>query len=191
MVPSSNEAMAVATASAVILGTTPRPWASRPWARMLACLVALVLALPLGLLLPLPAQAAVDVAKQVLIGADYHGQDLRGGTFNLTNLRDADLSGSDLQGASLFGAKLQDADLSNTNLREATLDSAVFNGTDLTNAVLEDAFAFNTKFSNVIIDGADFTNVPLRGDALKALCAVARGTNPVTGRQTRDTLGCS
>jgi uncharacterized protein YjbI with pentapeptide repeats len=167
--------------------------ASQPgaWARALACLVALLLALPLGWLLPLPALAAVDVAKQVLIGADYHGQDLRGGTFNLTNLRDADLSGSDLQGASLFGAKLQDADLSNTNLREATLDSAVFNGTDLTNAVLEDAFAFNTKFSDVIIDGADFTNVPLRGDALKALCAVARGTNPVTGRQTRDTLGCS
>jgi hypothetical protein len=43
----------------------------------------------------------------------------------------------------------------------------------------------------VTIDGADFTNVPLRGDALKALCAVAQGTNQVTGRLTRDTLGCS
>ncbi|MEX1317340.1 MAG: pentapeptide repeat-containing protein [Synechococcaceae cyanobacterium] len=138
-----------------------------------------------------PAAAAVDVAKQVLIGADYSGQDLRGATFNLTNLRDADLSGSDLQGASLFGAKLQDADLSDTNLREATLDSAVFNGTDLTNAVLEDAFAFNTRFENVTIDGADFTNVPLRGDARKVLCAAARGTNPVTGRDTRASLGCS
>jgi len=90
----------------------------------------------------------------------------------------------------LFGAKLQDADLSDTNLREATLDSAVFDGTDLTHAVLEDAFAFNTKFSNVTITGADFTNVPLRGDALKTLCAAATGTNPVTGRNTRDSLGC-
>ncbi|WP_157665312.1 pentapeptide repeat-containing protein [Cyanobium sp. NIES-981] len=166
-----------------------RPGGQAPF--WLISLLTLALALPLGWLVPSPALAAVDVAKQVLIGADYHGQDLRGGTFNLTNLRDADLSGSDLQGASLFGAKLQDADLSNTNLREATLDSAVFNGTDLTNAVLEDAFAFNTKFTDVIIDGADFTNVPLRGDALKALCAVAGGTNPVTGRRTRDTLGCS
>jgi uncharacterized protein YjbI with pentapeptide repeats len=66
----------------------------------------------------------------------------------------------------------------------------VFNGTDLTNAVLEDAFAFNTRFEAVTITGADFTNVPLRGDALKVLCAAAEGTNPVTGRSTRDTLGC-
>jgi hypothetical protein len=42
----------------------------------------------------------------------------------------------------------------------------------------------------VLIDGADFTNVPFRADALKALCAAAQGTNPVTGRNTRDTLGC-
>ena len=77
------------------------------------------------------------------------------------------------------------------DLREATLDSAIFNGTDLRNARLDDAFAFNTKFIDVRIEGADFTNVPLRGDALKDLCAVAGGTNPSSGRTTRDTLGCA
>ena len=145
-----------------------------------------------ALLLPLasPAWAAMDYAKQVLIGHDFAGADLRGVTFNLTNLRDADFHGADLRGASLFGAKLQDADLSGTDLREATLDSAVLDGTDLRNAVLEDAFAFNTKFTNVQIDGADFTNVPFRGDVLNRLCASASGTNPVTGRSTRDTLEC-
>ena len=146
-------------------------------------------------LLPLwpvpPADAAMDYAKQVLIGADFHGSDLNGVTFNLTNLRDADLSGADLRNASLFGAKLQDANLRGADLRQATLDSAVLEGTDLRDAVLEDAFAFNTKFEDVAIDGADFTNVPLRADVLKKLCASATGTNPVTGRITRDTLGCS
>ena len=47
---------------------------------------------------PQPAAAAMDVAKQVLIGADFSGQELRGATFNLTNLRDATFAGSDLQG---------------------------------------------------------------------------------------------
>jgi uncharacterized protein YjbI with pentapeptide repeats len=153
---------------------------------------AALLSLVLGLLLALPptAWAAMDYAKQVLIGADFHAADLRGVTFNLTNLRDADLHDADLRGASLFGAKLQDANLSGADLRGATLDSAVLQGTDLRNARLDDAFAFNTRFLDVRIDGADFSGVPLRGDALKALCAGATGTNPVSGRETRDTLGC-
>ena len=74
--------------------------------RFLAALMVLwvTLALPMQ-----PAFAAMDYAKQVLIGADFSNRDMQGVTFNLTNLREADLSGSDLQGASLYGAKLQDA----------------------------------------------------------------------------------
>ena len=165
--------------------------------RTVVPLLALLLALPITLLalttlIPAPpALAAMDYAKQVLIGADFHGADLRGVTFNLTNLREASFAGADLRNASLFGAKLQDADFSGADLRDATLDSAVFEGTDLRNARLDDAFAFNTRFLNVRIDGADFTNVPLRGDVLKRLCAVASGTNSSSGRVTRDTLGCA
>ena len=158
--------------------------------RPLAWLLSLALALGLLLVPSGPVQAAMDYAKQVLIGHDFAGSDLRGVTFNLTNLREADFHGADLRGASLFGAKLQDADLRGADLRDATLDSAVLDGTDLRDAVLENAFAFNTKFIHVSIDGADFTNVPLRGDALKTLCAAASGTNPQTGRRTRDTLEC-
>ena len=128
--------------------------------RPAAAALALLLSVCTLVMAPPAAQAAMDYAKQVLIGADFSGREMQGVTFNLTNLRDA------------------------------TLDSAVLDGTNLSNAVLEDAFAFNTRFINVTIRGADFTNVPLRGDVLNSLCAVAEGTNPVTGRDTRDTLGC-
>ena len=64
-------------------------------------------------------------------------------------------------------------------------------GTNLSDAVLEGAFAFNTRFKDVVITGADFTDVPMRGDQLKNLCAVADGANSVTGRSTRESLGCA
>jgi uncharacterized protein YjbI with pentapeptide repeats len=137
-----------------------------------------------------PAAAAMDYAKQSLIGADFHGADLRDTTFNLTNLRGADISGADLRNASLFGAKLQEADLRGADLRGATLDSAVLEDTDLRDAVLADAFAFNTKFRHVQADGADFSNVSLRADALRDLCSSVEGVNPTTGLATRDTLDC-
>ena len=160
--------------------------------RLEALFCVATLAISILIFAPLnPALAAMDYAKQVLIGSDFSDREMRGVIFNLTNLRKADLSGSDLSGASLFGAKLQEANLSNTNLSEATLDSAILDGTNLSNAVLEDAFAFNTRFTNVTIEGADFTNVPLRRDVLKTLCSTAAGTNPTTGRSTRESLGCS
>lgn len=158
--------------------------------RLSAVLLALAIALPFALQGIQPAWAAMDYAKQVLIGADFHGTDLRGATFNLTNLREADFAGADLRLASLFGAKLQEANLSGADLREATLDSAVLKDTDLRGAWLEDAFAFNTRFEDVRIDGADFTNVDLRADARKALCEVATGSHPISLRLTRDTLRC-
>ncbi|MEB3238618.1 MAG: pentapeptide repeat-containing protein [Cyanobacteriota bacterium] len=156
----------------------------------LAVLVQAVLLVGLIVLPTVPAQAAMDYAKQSLIGADFHGADLRDTTFNLTNLRGADFEGADLRNASLFGAKLQEANLRGADLRGATLDSAVLEDTDLRDAVLADAFAFNTKFRQVRADGADFSNVSLRADALRDLCASVSGVNPTTGLATRDTLGC-
>ena len=153
-------------------------------------LLLVAISLPVVGLAAQPALAAMDYAKQVLIGADFHDTDLRGATFNLTNLREADVSGADLRLASLFGAKLQDANLRGADLREATLDNAVLKGTDLRGAWLEDAFAFNTRFEDVRIDGADFSNVDLRSDARKTLCAVATGRHPISQRLTSDTLNC-
>ena len=153
----------------------------------LALLLSLVSTL---IILPDVSWAAMDYSKQSLIEADFSNQDLHGVTFNLTNLLKSNLSGADLEGASLFRAKLQEANLSNANLKGVTLDSAVLVGTDLTNAVLEDSFAFDTRFENVRIQGADFTNVLMDEDSIISLCSIANGTNPTTNRKTKDTLDC-
>ena len=140
--------------------------------------------------LPSISFAALDYGKQSLVGSDFSGSDLNGATFYLTDLQDANLSGCDLQNATLYGAKLKDTNLSNSNLREVTLDSAVLDGTDLTNTNLEDSFAYSTKFENVKINGADFTNVFLPKDINREFCKDASGTNPFTNRETRETLAC-
>ena len=152
-----------------------------------SCLFVLILLNPFQ---PALALRTMDYSKQALIESDFSGQDLHGVTFNLTNLLKANLSNCDLSGASLFRAKLQEADLSNSNLSGATLDSAVLEGTNLENAVLENAFAFDTRFINVSITGADFTNVPFSEDVINKLCSIADGTNTITKRETKETLNC-
>lgn len=138
----------------------------------------------------LPTAWADVYNKEILLNHDFSNRDLTDASFTKADLRGSDFSNSDLRGVSFFAANLEDVNLEGANLSVATLDSARFARANLKNANLEGAFAFSAEFRKAIIDGADFTDVDLRDDTIETLCAVAQGTNPVTGRNTRETLYC-
>ncbi|XP_017242602.1 thylakoid lumenal 15 kDa protein 1, chloroplastic [Daucus carota subsp. sativus] len=128
---------------------------------------------------------------QDLTGRDFSGKTLIKQDFKTSILRQANFKGAKLLGASFFDADLTGADLSDADLRGADFSLANVTKVNLTNANLEGALTTgNTSFKGSIITGADFTDVPLRGDQLEYLCKVADGVNPTTGNETRDTLLC-
>ncbi len=141
-------------------------------------------------LLPTSSAWADNYNKGSLIDVDFSDRDLTDSSFTKANLRGSNLSHANLRGVSFFGANLEATDLEGADLSYATLDSARLVRANLKDAVLEGAFAFNAKFEGAVIEGADFTDVLLRQDAQDRLCNIAAGTNPTTGRNTRDTLDC-
>jgi uncharacterized protein YjbI with pentapeptide repeats len=175
-----------------LVKSTMSKFSNRIWVNTLSLLLWVIICITasVGFAGFAPEALAIDYNKETLIGSDFSGRDLTDSSFNQTNLRNSDFSHSNLRGVSLFSAKLESVNFEAADLTNAILDSALFTKTNLTNAVLEGASAANARFDRAIIDGADFTDVLLRKYEQEKLCKVASGTNPTTGRNTRDTLFC-
>lgn len=126
-----------------------------------------------------------------LAGKDFSSQDLRNQKFYKADMRASNFSKANLQGANLFGAFAKDANFAGADLSNADVESVDFEGADLTDAVLVGAQATNARFKGTQFNNTDWTDAILRRDVQKQLCATAKGTNPVTGVDTRESLLCS
>ena len=157
---------------------------------VLPVLLVAISLLTIGIAYP-HAVLADDFTKATLPNdADFAGKDLTTYEFTQATVRNGKFMNANLTGVSLIGGNFDSADMTGANLTNSLLDTARLTRVNLTNAILVGAFTSVTNFDGAIIDGADFTDVLLRKDIQMKLCKVAKGTNPTTGRDTRDTLEC-
>ena len=132
-----------------------------------------------------------NYVRSQITGIDLHGQDLSKSSIAGATARDADLSDVNLEGTVVTLADLKGSNLNGINLTDTLADRVNFQKTDLRNAVLVNMIASGSSFAGALISGADFSYAVLDSDDQKNLCAIAEGTNPITGIETRDSLECS
>jgi uncharacterized protein YjbI with pentapeptide repeats len=121
---------------------------------------------------------------------NYAGQNLVRSEFGDSKLNGANFSGADLRGAVFNGASLVNANLSRVDFSDGIAYITNFSGANLNNAILTSALLLKSEFKNASIAGADFSDASLDRAQILQLCKTATGTNPVTGVDTRESLGC-
>mmetsp|Transcript_10390 Transcript_10390/g.14581 ORF Transcript_10390/g.14581 Transcript_10390/m.14581 type:complete len:246 (+) Transcript_10390:159-896(+) len=126
--------------------------------------------------------------------SDFGGQNLKGVAFQQSIVRDTNFKGTNLYGASFFDATLDGSNFEDADLSLANVEMAQFNRANLKNAVLKEMYVSgSTLFEGLAsIENTDWSDTMLRKDQQKYLCnhPTAKGTNPVTGMDTRESLMC-
>ena len=124
--------------------------------------------------------------------SDFSGQNLTESDFTKTIMKQCNFAGANLRGVSLFAAFAEGSTFRKADLSFADLEQGNFEDSDFTDAVLEGAQVSAARFERAVIENSDWTDVVLRKDVQQFLCRKpsAKGTNPVTGADTRESLMC-
>jgi len=129
-----------------------------------------------------------------LSGSDFSNQNLKGVAFQQSVVRNANFKGTNLFGSSFFdatldGSNFEDADMTLSNLEMAQLKQA-----NMKNTVAREMYVGGSTILDDIksIENSDWTDTFLPKYQKKVLCnhPTAKGTNPTTGADTRESLMC-
>jgi uncharacterized protein YjbI with pentapeptide repeats len=146
--------------------------------------------------LPLPVHAASSAAIRAYDDVDtasksFVGQNLQQAEFSDAHLSGADFNHADLRGVVFNGAVLTQANFQDVDMTDGLAYISDFTGANFTNAVLNSALLLKSTFRDAVVTGADFTDAVLDKVQIVDLCKSASGVNPVTGVETRESLGCT
>lgn len=129
-----------------------------------------------------------------LDNSNFKGQNLKGVAFQQSIVRDTDFRGTNLVGASFFDATLDGSNFEDADMSLCNVEMAQFNRANLKNTIMKEMYVSgSTLFEGVKdIEGSDWSETYLRADQKKYLCEhpTSKGTNPVTGVDTRESLMC-
>lgn len=128
---------------------------------------------------------SADLSKTV-----HSNENFRRANFTSADMRESDFSGSTFNGAYLEKAVAYKANFSGADLSDTLMDRMVLNEANLTNAVLVRSVLTRSDLGGAKIEGADFSDAVIDLLQKQALCKYATGTNPLTGVDTRKSLGC-
>ena len=125
-----------------------------------------------------------------LRGRDFSNQDLTRSNFTAADCRQCNFANSKLAGAYFIKAVTYQANFENADLSDVLMDRAVLVEANLKNSILQRAVFTRSDLDKAVIEGADFSNALVDRTQQIALCRYADGVNPVTGIDTRRSLGC-
>jgi len=155
---------------------------------LLASSLFITSALPVGAV----SGGGSEFSGTVISGKQFSDGNYKGKDFSQTIAQGTNFARSNLQGCRFFKGFLVNADFTGSDIRGATLEDTSMNG-----ATLKDANAAGAYFSASILDvasleNADFTDAQIPVKIVPQLCERpdAKGTNPATGVDTRESLMC-